>query len=102
MRVALDASPPRRAARRYPHYCRPNLWPTASLPELEGALKACGSLMVEVGLLLSAHCDKYVVARGAGEAAGRLRRTIAESRCGSAEQTVAWHGFHSLLSCFPS
>lgn len=70
-----------RHARRYPHYCRPNLWPTASLPELQGALKACGSLMVQVGLLLSAHCDKYVVARGAGEAAGRLRRTIAESRC---------------------
>ena len=68
-------------AHRYPHYCRPNIWPAAALPELEGAVKTCGALIVQVGLLLAAHCDAYVVARGAGAAAGRLRRTIQESRC---------------------
>ena len=79
--------------RRYPHYCRPNLWPREALPELEGALKACGALMVRVGTLLAAHCDAYVVRRGAGEAAGRLKRTIEESRCAFASSCRAFAFF---------
>jgi len=67
-------------AARYPHYCRPNVWPRDSLPELEPALKACGRLMVDCGLLLAARCDAYVAARAPSSAA-RLRRSIAESRC---------------------
>jgi hypothetical protein len=44
-------------------------------------VKACGALIVRVGLLLAAHCDAYVAARGAGAAAGRLQRVMGESRC---------------------
>ncbi|OEL34474.1 hypothetical protein BAE44_0004504 [Dichanthelium oligosanthes] len=44
---------------RYPSYCRPNIWPTGSLPELEIAFKALGKLMMEVGLMLAHHCDRY-------------------------------------------
>ena len=48
---------------RFPSYTRPNLWPSGDLPALEGAFKALGKLMYEVGLLLSRHCDKYVAER---------------------------------------
>jgi hypothetical protein len=44
-------------------------------------VKACGALIVSVGLLLAAHCDAYVVARGGAAAAGRLQRVMGESRC---------------------
>lgn len=45
---------------RYPSFCRPNKWPKKDLPELEQAFKALGRLMLDVGLLLAHHCDKYV------------------------------------------
>ncbi|XP_006844382.2 uncharacterized protein LOC18434245 [Amborella trichopoda] len=45
---------------RYPAYCRPNLWPRNHLPELELAFKALGKLMLDIGLMLSYHCDNYV------------------------------------------
>ncbi|GJN15166.1 hypothetical protein PR202_gb02059 [Eleusine coracana subsp. coracana] len=44
---------------RYPSYCRPNIWPTDHLPELETAFKALGKLILEVGLMLAHHCDLY-------------------------------------------
>lgn len=44
---------------RYPSYCRPNMWPSNHLPELEVAFKALGRLMLEVGLMLAHHCDRY-------------------------------------------
>jgi len=44
---------------RYPSYCRPNIWPNGHLPELEIAFKALGKLMLEVGLMLAHHCDRY-------------------------------------------
>ncbi|KAJ7553208.1 hypothetical protein O6H91_06G088200 [Diphasiastrum complanatum] len=46
---------------RYPAHCRPNLWPTKHLPELEPTFKMLGALMVEVGLLIANHCDKYIL-----------------------------------------
>lgn len=90
---------------RYPSYCRPNIWPTDSLPELEigmteciqwalnvtvsfliwtffifylesslcllispflffVAFKALGKLMMEVGLMLAHHCDRYGMCYG--------------------------------------
>ncbi len=45
-------------AARFPGFCRPNLWPRGELPELEGAFKALGALIIQVGLLLAYHCDK--------------------------------------------
>ncbi|RLN27618.1 uncharacterized protein C2845_PM05G30250 [Panicum miliaceum] len=49
---------------RYPSYCRPNIWPTDHLPELEIAFKALGKLMLEVGLMLAHHCDRYGLTSG--------------------------------------
>lgn len=46
--------------KRYLSYCRPNLWPRDTLPELEHAFKDLGRLIFNVGLLLAYHCDKYV------------------------------------------
>ncbi|TKW25973.1 hypothetical protein SEVIR_3G155600v4 [Setaria viridis] len=67
---------------RYPSYCRPNIWPTDSLPELEIAFKALGKLMMEVGLMLAHHCDRYVMQQGVGSYDGdSLEQTIARSRC---------------------
>ncbi|KAJ1400285.1 Non-heme dioxygenase N-terminal domain [Sesbania bispinosa] len=45
---------------RYPAYCRSNIWPRSTLPELELAFKALGKLIFDVGLMLAYHCDQYV------------------------------------------
>jgi len=37
---------------------RPNIWPRQDLPELEGAFKELGRLVVSVGQLLVGHCDR--------------------------------------------
>ena len=70
---------------RFPGYCRPNVWPRRELPELEGAFKELGALIIEVGLLLAQRCDAYVAAAGAAAAAaaapGRLHDVIARSPC---------------------
>ncbi|CAD6271270.1 unnamed protein product [Miscanthus lutarioriparius] len=67
---------------RYPSYCRPNIWPNENLPELEIAFKALGKLMMEVGLMLAHHCDRYVMGQGLGSYDGdSLEQTIAHSRC---------------------
>jgi isopenicillin N synthase-like dioxygenase len=47
-------------AQQYPSFCRPNIWPTEDLPELQPAFKALGQLMVEVGLLVAKQCDSFV------------------------------------------
>eukprot|EP00850_Spirogloea_muscicola_P015249 SM000115S23928 [mRNA] locus=s115:266152:270285:- [translate_table: standard] len=44
---------------RYPSYCRPNIWPSKSLPDFEAAFKKLGKLIVDVGCLLARHCDRY-------------------------------------------
>jgi isopenicillin N synthase-like dioxygenase len=109
-----------RAYRSYPSYNKPNIWPTEALPELEGALKACGALMVETGLLLAAHCDAYTAAR-ASPSAARLRQSISESRCikarllhyfaaseatpneaGSTSDWCGWHLDHGSLTALAS
>jgi isopenicillin N synthase-like dioxygenase len=46
--------------KKYPSFCHPNIWPKEDLPELEPAFKAMGQCIVNVGLLLARHCDKYV------------------------------------------
>lgn len=67
---------------RYPTYCRPNIWPTDHLPELEIAFKDLGKLMLDVGLMLAYHCDRYVMQRGVGQYIGEsLEQTLARSRC---------------------
>ncbi|XP_015159530.1 uncharacterized protein [Solanum tuberosum] len=44
---------------RYPSYCGSNIWPHMALPELETAFKTLGKLILDVGLLLAYHCDRY-------------------------------------------
>ena len=68
-------------ALRYPHYCRPNLWPSNALPALEPALKRLGTLMTATGLLLARHCDSYVAAKAQHPSAACLEATMQQSRC---------------------
>ncbi|XP_072968420.1 uncharacterized protein [Typha angustifolia] len=66
---------------RYPSYCRPNKWPTTSLPELEEAFRALGNLMFEVGLMLAHHCDQYVLKGERMHENERLEQILKRSRC---------------------
>uniref|UniRef100_A0A0E0L5I5 Fe2OG dioxygenase domain-containing protein n=2 Tax=Oryza punctata TaxID=4537 RepID=A0A0E0L5I5_ORYPU len=104
--------------RRYPSYCRTNIWPASHLPELEIAFKALGKLMLEVGLMLAHHCDHYVMQQGVGPYDGEsLEQTIASSRChkgrllyylprqfskqeegGSVSSWCGWHTDHGSLT----
>eukprot|EP00887_Chlorella_sp_A99_P004815 scaffold4.g4815.t1 len=75
----------------YPSYCCPNLWPSQSLPELEGAFKSLGRLIIEVGCLLAGHCDRYLAARGVAPLVS-LRDTIERSPCPKARGVAAGSG----------
>ncbi|KAL4443947.1 hypothetical protein ABPG75_011684 [Micractinium tetrahymenae] len=68
-------------AARFPGFCRPNLWPRGELPELEGAFKALGRLVIQVGLLLTHHCDKYVAAKAGAQLRRSLHSILADSPC---------------------
>ncbi|KAH9608578.1 hypothetical protein KSS87_008359 [Heliosperma pusillum] len=66
---------------RYPAYCGKNIWPSSALPELEVAFKAIGRLMLDVGLMVAYHCDRYVsggINMGVDEG---LEYIIHQSRC---------------------
>ena len=65
-------------ARRHPAYCRPNLWPSQELPELESAATSLGSLITSVGLLLARHADRMCAARGLPP---RLHDILTQSPC---------------------
>ncbi|KAJ8323973.1 hypothetical protein BDV3_002114 [Batrachochytrium dendrobatidis] len=45
---------------KFPEYGYPNVWPE-KLPELREAFMELGQLIVEVGKLVSIHCDKFLV-----------------------------------------
>ncbi|XP_020592888.1 uncharacterized protein LOC110033304 [Phalaenopsis equestris] len=66
---------------RYPHYCRPNIWPTHALPDLESAFKALGKLILDVGLLLAYHCDHYVSKAMKTNEDYCLQQILMRSRC---------------------
>ena len=76
-------------AARCPALLRPNLWPGADLPALEPAFKALGALIVRVGLLLAAACDRYCAARGGFPP--RLADTLAASTCHKGAR-ACWRG----------
>ncbi|CAI5534495.1 unnamed protein product, partial [Closterium sp. Naga37s-1] len=67
--------------RRFPTYCRPNVWPSQDLPELEPAFKALGRLIVDVGKQLLQHCDAYVHSRNPHVPSGKLLRVVEQSPC---------------------
>lgn len=92
----------------YPAYCQPNLWPKEDLPELEYAFKNLGQLIVDVGLRLTSHIDKYVTSRNPSATPGKLLNTLKNSRCfkgrllhyfpvesqRAAEDVSSWCGWH--------
>ncbi|XP_021764470.1 uncharacterized protein LOC110729081 isoform X1 [Chenopodium quinoa] len=66
---------------RYPAYCGRNIWPQSALPELEVAFKAIGRIMLDVGMMVAYHCDRYV---SEGMKVGKdegLEQIIHRSRC---------------------
>ncbi|KAF5482073.1 hypothetical protein F2P56_002668 [Juglans regia] len=71
---------------RYPSYCGSNIWPDRALPELEVAFKALGKLILDVGLMVAYHCDRYgkisISSKGMNmhEDQG-LEQTLLRSRC---------------------
>lgn len=67
-------------AQRFPALARPNVWPSAHVPALEGAFRALGGIMVACGLLLMGHCERYAAARTGG-AALRLTDVLRQSPC---------------------
>lgn len=66
---------------RYPSYCRPNKWPTTAIPELEVGFKALGKLMLDVGIMLAYHCDRYVSKEIAVHEDEGLEQILKRSRC---------------------
>jgi len=70
--------------KKYPSFCKPNIWPKEDLPQLEFAFKAMGQLVVEVGLLVARQCDKYVHKNSLNYPSNRLYNTIKNSRTAKA------------------
>lgn len=103
---------------RYPSYCQPNKWPSTALPELEVAFKALGKVMLDVGLMLSYHCDQYVSKAVSFHEDGGLEQILNRSRChkgrllyyfpkqrsqcsedvGSISSWCGWHTDHGSLT----
>lgn len=67
--------------RRFPAYCRPNIWPDKALPELEPAFKELGRLMMDVGLRLTEHCDRFVAQRSRSAQPDTLQQILLRSPC---------------------
>lgn len=55
---------------------QPNVWPRDTVPELEGAYKSLGRLMVDVGAMLGYHIDKYIYKINQNYEMGKLYRFI--------------------------
>ncbi|KAL3532420.1 hypothetical protein ACH5RR_005941 [Cinchona calisaya] len=66
---------------RYPSYCGSNIWPYSALPELELAFKALGKLILDVGMLLAYHCDRYAAGGMKVLEDEGLEQILRSSRC---------------------
>ncbi|KAI7987065.1 hypothetical protein LOK49_LG13G00454 [Camellia lanceoleosa] len=66
---------------RYPSYCGSNIWPDRALPELEVAFKALGKLILDVGLMVAYHCDRYVSRGMKMHEDEGLEQILLRSRC---------------------
>ncbi|XP_020253680.1 uncharacterized protein LOC109830727 isoform X2 [Asparagus officinalis] len=101
---------------RYPSFCCPNKWPSSALPELEGAFKALGKMIFDVGLKLAFHCDKYVSKTMMIVEDEGIEKIIKRSRCHKArllyyfpkqksecmedsKSISSWAGWHTDFSC---
>lgn len=63
-----------------PAYCRPNIWPTAEIPDLEETFKALGKVIYVVGMLVTEHCGKYLAQKGIS-VKPPLSRILSQSDC---------------------
>ncbi|XP_020253685.1 uncharacterized protein LOC109830729 isoform X2 [Asparagus officinalis] len=101
---------------RYPSFCCPNKWPSSALPELEVAFKALGKMILDVGLKLAYHCDKYVSKTMLIDEDEGIEKIIKRSRCHKArllyyfpkqksecmedsKSISSWAGWHTDFSC---
>uniref|UniRef100_A0A5B6YMT8 Fe2OG dioxygenase domain-containing protein n=2 Tax=Davidia involucrata TaxID=16924 RepID=A0A5B6YMT8_DAVIN len=66
---------------RYPSYCGSNIWPHSALPELEVAFKALGKMILDVGLMVAYHCDRYVCKGKKMHEDEGLEQILLRSRC---------------------
>lgn len=96
---------------QYPSFVHPNIWPTADLPELEQAFKELGQIIVHVGSLVAAQCDKYVHSKCSSYPENKLQNVINQSLCckarllhyfpitaetqPSVEEFSSWCGWHN-------
>jgi hypothetical protein len=87
----------------------PNIWPSSNIPELEGAFKNLGRLMVDTGALLGYHIDKYIHSKCKEYELGKLYRFIrtGDSHTGrllhyfdgpNTDEWCGWHNDHSALT----
>ena len=67
--------------KQYPSFLEPNVWPTCSIPEFEGAFKSLGRQVVEVGRMLAYHCDAFVEGECEGYEKGAFYKLLCESKC---------------------
>ncbi|CAD8044442.1 unnamed protein product [Paramecium primaurelia] len=85
-----------------------NVWPNR-IPELEGAFKNLGRLMVDTGALLSYHIDKYIFSKCNTYEMGKLYRFVrtGDSHVGrllhyydgpNTDEWCGWHNDHSALT----
>jgi isopenicillin N synthase-like dioxygenase len=66
---------------QYSPFIHPNIWPTEDLPQLEGAFKALGQLIVGVGVLIAAQCDRVVKAQCPAYKDNFIQNIIETSLC---------------------
>ena len=66
---------------RFPSFLEPNVWPTEDLPEFEGAFKALGRAVVDVGRMVAKQCDDYTASQCPSYEGGKLFKLLQRSKC---------------------
>ncbi|KCV68564.1 hypothetical protein H696_04857 [Fonticula alba] len=95
---------------KYREFAQPNVWPTEEIPQLEGAFKALGQLIVDTGARLAVHCDKFISSQIADFPANYIENVIKNSKAtkgrllhyfpvdnppaSRADDTGSWCGWH--------
>ena len=67
--------------KKFPTFVYPNVWPSESLPELEPALKELSQLIITVGMLVIAQCDKFVGKHSKMYESGKLTDILSKAKC---------------------
>jgi isopenicillin N synthase-like dioxygenase len=95
--------------KKYPAFAHPNIWPREDLPELEHAFLAMGNLVVNVGLLVSRQCDRFVNSKQPNYPAFKMHDILQKSKTAKArllhyfpletelseEDMNSWCGWHN-------